>query len=51
LVDAHHRYAGGESSILHVDPDLYIMQRDGTEAQNGLIYVLNNLGSQWSGPQ
>ncbi len=27
LIDAHHRYAGGESSVLHADPDLYIMQR------------------------
>jgi hypothetical protein len=34
---------------LHVDPDLYIMQRHGTEAQSGLVYVLNNLGNQWSG--
>ncbi len=49
LIDAHHLYAGGESSILHADPDLYIMQRGGTETQSGLIYVLNNLGNQWSG--
>ncbi len=49
LIDAHHRYAGGESSILHADPDLYIMQRAGTESQSGLVYVLNNLGNQWSG--
>jgi alpha-amylase len=49
LIDAHHRYAGGESSILHADPDLYIMQRHGTESQSGLVYVLNNLGNQWSG--
>jgi alpha-amylase len=25
------------------------MQRHGTEAQSGLVYVLNNLGNQWSG--
>jgi hypothetical protein len=43
LIDAHHRYAGGESSILRADPDLYNMQRHGTEAQS-LVYVLNNLG-------
>jgi alpha-amylase len=49
LIDAHHRYAGGESSVLHADPDLYIMQRGGNEGQPGLIYVLNNLGTQWSG--
>jgi alpha-amylase len=49
LIDAHHRYAGGEACILHADPDLYIMQRGGTEQQSGLVYVLNNLGNQWSG--
>jgi alpha-amylase len=37
------------SSILHADPDLYIMQRHGNESQRGLVYVLNNLGNQWSG--
>jgi alpha-amylase len=49
LIDAHKRFAGGESIVLHVDPDLYIMQRGGTESQSGLIYVLNNLGDKWSG--
>lgn len=49
LIDAHHRYAGGESCILHADPDLYIMQRGGNENQPGCVYVLNNLGNQWSG--
>jgi alpha-amylase len=49
LIDAHHRYAGGESCILHVDNDLYITQRGGNEGQTGLIYVLNNLGDKWSG--
>lgn len=49
LIAAHHAHAGGESSILHVDPDLYIMQRAGTDSQSGLIYVLNNLGDKWSG--
>ena len=29
LIDAHHDYAGGDSQILHADPDLYIMQRVG----------------------
>jgi alpha-amylase len=51
LIAAHHRHAGGESSVLHADPDLYIMQRGGTESQTGLVYVLNNLGNQWSGTQ
>ena len=27
LIEAHHKYAGGDSQILHADPDLYIMQR------------------------
>lgn len=49
LIDAHHKYAGGESRILHADPDLYIIERAGTESQRGLVYVLNNLGNQWSG--
>jgi alpha-amylase len=49
LIAAHHKHAGGESCVLHADPDLYIMQRGGTENQTGLIYVLNNLGNQWSG--
>lgn len=53
LIAAHHRHAGGDSQILHADPDLYIMQRvgysdDGIQ-QSGLIYVLNNLGDKWSG--
>jgi alpha-amylase len=53
LIAAHHKYAAGGSDILHVDPDLYIMQRvglqDETTDKPGLIYVLNNLGNQWSG--
>jgi alpha-amylase len=49
LIDVHHRYAGGESTVLHADPDLYIMQRGGAEGQSGLVYVLNNLGDKWSG--
>ncbi|WP_229669101.1 alpha-amylase domain-containing protein [Edaphobacter acidisoli] len=49
LIAAHHAFAGGESCILHVDPDLYISQRAGTESQPGLVYVLNNLGNRWRG--
>jgi hypothetical protein len=49
LIAAHHAHAGGESCILHADPDLYISQRGGTDSQSGLIYVWNNLGNQWSG--
>jgi alpha-amylase len=50
---AHHQHAGGDSQILHADPDLYIMQRVGwknaSADQPGLVYVLNNLGDRWSG--
>src|SRR5580698_2483357 len=49
LIAAHHAHAGGESCILHADPDLYISQRGGNEGQSGLVYVLNNLGDKWSG--
>jgi alpha-amylase len=53
LIDAHHRFAGGDSQILHADPDLYVMQRIGWQdesvSQPGLVYVLNNLGDRWSG--
>ena len=49
LINVHHKFAGGETQILHADPDLYVMQRTGFEQQPGLIFVLNNLGNQWSG--
>jgi alpha-amylase len=53
LIQAHHKYAGGDSQVLHADADLYIMQRIGyksdTVDQPGLVYVLNNLGDKWSG--
>jgi len=53
LIEAHHKYAGGDSQILHADPNLYIMQRIGWADKNtqqpGLIYVLNNMGDRWSG--
>jgi len=49
-MEAHHKHAGGDSQILHADPDLYIMQRvgwkDESVDQPGLIYVLNNPGRQ-----
>lgn len=50
LMLAHHHHAGGDSQILHADPDLYIMQcvvsKDEGTDQPGLIYVLNNLCNQ-----
>lgn len=48
LVSAHETHAGGDMQVLHVDDDLYIMQRLGWGAQAGLVFVLNNRGS-WNG--
>src|SRR5439155_18445164 len=45
LVRLHEDYAGGPSSVLYIDDDLYIMQRSGWGSQKGLIFVLNNRGS------
>lgn len=48
LVRIHEDHAGGSTSILHVDDDLYIMQRNGWGGQRGLVLVLNNRG-EWNG--
>lgn len=48
LVQAHERYAGGKTQLLHVDDTLYLMQRTGTAQQPGLLFVLNN-SAGWSG--
>ncbi len=48
LVRAHEDHAGGDTSILFVDDDLYVMQRAGWEHQKGLVFVLNNRGN-WNG--
>ena len=48
LVRVHEDCAGGSSSILHLDDDLYIMQREGQGNQKGLVFVLNNRGA-WNG--
>lgn len=48
LISVHENYAGGETSILYCDDDLYIMQRQGHGKQKGLILALNNGGS-WRG--
>jgi alpha-amylase len=48
LVAAHERHAGGAARVLHVDDDLYVMQREGDGAQGGLVLVLNNRGA-WNG--
>ncbi len=49
LVQTHKQYAGGQTQVLAVDDDLYIMQRTGYGDQPGLIYVLNNRGDRWNG--
>jgi len=48
LVQAHERYAGGQTQVLYVDDDLYVIQRTGSDKQPGLVFVLNNSGD-WSG--
>jgi len=48
LVQLHELYSGGKTNILYCDNDLYIMQRTGTETQNGLVFVLNN-SNRWNG--
>jgi alpha-amylase len=49
LVSAHEKYAGGNTSVLFLSDELYIMQRGGHDGQPGLIYVLNNRGDRWNG--
>jgi alpha-amylase len=49
LIKVHEQYAGGTTSVLYVDDDLYIMQRNGSGNQEGLIFVLNNRGDTWNG--
>ena len=48
-MQAHEKYAGGATQTLHLDDDLYIMQRSGYTDKPGLIYVLNNRGDDWHG--
>ena len=48
LVRVHEDLAAGTTSVLYVDDDLYIMQRNGWQSQPGLVFVLNNRG-EWNG--
>jgi len=50
LMQVHEQYAGGSTSVLYCDDDLYIMQRNGNDLQKGLIFILNN-SSAWNGKQ
>jgi alpha-amylase len=49
LVKVHEDHAGGATSVLYCDDNLYIMQRSGTDSQKGLVFVLNNRGEAWNG--
>jgi alpha-amylase len=49
LVAAHEKYAGGDTEVLYVDDNLYIMQRTGYADRPGLVYALNNRGDNWNG--
>ncbi len=49
LVRVHEDHAGGATTVLHADDDLYIMQRSGIGSQKGLVFVLNNRGDTWNG--
>ena len=51
LIAAHEKYAGGTTTNLWIDHDLYIMQRNGDPTQPGLIFVLNNRGGIWNSAQ
>jgi alpha-amylase len=45
----HEHFAGGGTEVLHVEDDLYLMQRSGFGGQPGLVCVLNNRGDRRSG--
>ena len=49
LARAHKDHAGGAASVLYVDDDFYVMQRNGNGEQKGLLFVLNNRGDAWRG--
>ena len=49
LVRLHEDFAGGATEVLHADDNLYVMQRTGSGAQKGLVFVLNNRGDAWNG--
>jgi alpha-amylase len=49
LVRVHESFAGGETDVLWVDDDVYVMQRRGYGGNPGLVFVLNNRGDRWNG--
>jgi len=48
LVQIHAKHASGDTSLLYVDDDLYVMQRGGYGSSRGFVLVLNK-GSTWNG--
>ena len=49
LIDAHHKYAGGELAFSMPIRTSTSCSADGIDQQPGCVYVLNNLGDKWSG--
>jgi alpha-amylase len=49
LIDIRKKLAGGKTSTLYKDDDLFIAQRNGTDKLPGLVLVLNDNASQWKG--
>ena len=49
LCQVNKKYAGGSTSLLYTDQNLYIAQRNGWGNQPGLIVLINNSISAWRG--
>ena len=51
LINVHEHYAFGNTKVLYTDDNLYIMQREGIDDKQGLVFVLNNNGEVWQGKE
>lgn len=49
LLWVHYRLAGGTTSVLYTDDDLYIAQRNGYGSKPGLVIVINDNRVSWKG--
>jgi len=49
LLWVNYRLAGGSTSVLYKDNDLYIAQRNGYGSNPGLVIVMNDCGNSWKG--
>jgi alpha-amylase len=49
LAKVHEESAGGMTTVLFIDDNLYIMQRCGAGSRKGLVFVMNNRGDCWGG--